>query len=158
MRALTLKQPWASLIANGTKQIENRTYPVPKTVRGHKVAIHAGKGFDSDWRKLEVFDFCLQNECDAAEEAFKREAGRILCTARIVGQVRLRPIPGATPLEELIWWGNRIDCTDERKDEICADPFWQREHYGWVLEDIKPVVSLKIHRGMLGFWTVKGDL
>lgn len=32
MRALTIKQPWASLIMAGVKDVENRSWPVPKTL------------------------------------------------------------------------------------------------------------------------------
>ena len=41
MKALTVSQPFASLIANGEKWIENRTWGTP--YRG-RLAIHAGKG------------------------------------------------------------------------------------------------------------------
>lgn len=39
MKALTIKQPWAYLIASGIKDIENRTWPTK--YRG-KIFIHAG--------------------------------------------------------------------------------------------------------------------
>lgn len=42
MRALTIWQPWAWLIAEGHKRIENRTWPVPSYLIGERVAIHAG--------------------------------------------------------------------------------------------------------------------
>jgi hypothetical protein len=46
-RALTIKQPWASLIAAGIKTVENRTWPVPGTwAFCGPLLIHAGKGFD----------------------------------------------------------------------------------------------------------------
>lgn len=41
MKALTISQPYASLIASGRKWVENRTWPT--TYRG-PLAIHAGKG------------------------------------------------------------------------------------------------------------------
>ena len=41
MRAITISQPFASLIADGHKFVENRTWPTPH--RG-QLAIHAGKG------------------------------------------------------------------------------------------------------------------
>ena len=41
MKAISIRQPWAWLILNGGKDIENRTWPT--TVRG-RVLIHAGKG------------------------------------------------------------------------------------------------------------------
>lgn len=40
MKALTVRQPWASLIAGGTKTIETRSWPT--SYRG-PLAIHAGK-------------------------------------------------------------------------------------------------------------------
>ena len=44
MKALTLYQPWASLIAVGAKTIETRGYRPPSTLKlGERFAIHAGK-------------------------------------------------------------------------------------------------------------------
>ncbi len=42
MKALTLRQPWASLVAHGFKRIETRTW---KTNHRGPIAIHAAKGF-----------------------------------------------------------------------------------------------------------------
>lgn len=50
MKCLSIKQPWASLIVNGYKDIENRSWPT--TFRG-RFLVHAGKkhdgDFDFDW-------------------------------------------------------------------------------------------------------------
>lgn len=43
MKALTLWQPWGSLIVWGPKRIENRTWPPPASVLFKRIAIHAGK-------------------------------------------------------------------------------------------------------------------
>ncbi|MFP3564750.1 ASCH domain-containing protein [Paraburkholderia sp. SIMBA_030] len=45
MKALSIRQPWAWLIANGHKDIENRTWST--RFRG-RVLIHAGKGMTND--------------------------------------------------------------------------------------------------------------
>ena len=45
MRVITLKQPWASLVANGLKIYEFRN--MNYSYRG-KILIHAGKGIDKD--------------------------------------------------------------------------------------------------------------
>jgi ASCH domain len=45
VRALTIRQPWASLIIAGEKDVENRTWPT--RYRG-PLAIHAGQGVDRD--------------------------------------------------------------------------------------------------------------
>jgi len=41
--ALTLWQPWATLIALGHKDIENREWAPPQHLIGKRFAIHAGK-------------------------------------------------------------------------------------------------------------------
>ena len=43
MKALTLHQPWASLIAHGVKTIETRSWAPPRQLVGQRIAIHAGK-------------------------------------------------------------------------------------------------------------------
>lgn len=45
MKALSIRQPWAWLIVNGHKPVENRTWPT-----GHRgdLLIHAGQVFDSE--------------------------------------------------------------------------------------------------------------
>ena len=41
MKATTLWQPWASLIAIGAKYYETRDYPPPAKLLGQRIAIHA---------------------------------------------------------------------------------------------------------------------
>lgn len=43
MKALTLHQPYATLIAKGIKTIETRTWPAPASLIGQRIAIHAAK-------------------------------------------------------------------------------------------------------------------
>ena len=50
MKAITLHQPWASLIAAGAKTTETRSWPAPKADWGSVIAIHAGKTEDLDFR------------------------------------------------------------------------------------------------------------
>jgi len=176
MRALTVKQPWASLIASGIKHVENRTYPVPKTMLGGvRFAIHAGKGFDAKWQEkypctcgnfLATEPECrygrsktLCNPCEVANQMLNNGkakeltqlAGRVLCTARIVASIEHSYGMDFTT----------IHATDQLSKKQCYDTtFWQRGPcvYGWILADIEPVESANTHKGMLGFWTVKGEL
>ena len=41
--AITLHQPWATLIALGVKSVETRSWPAPERLLGQVIAIHAGK-------------------------------------------------------------------------------------------------------------------
>ena len=43
MYAITLHQPWASLIALGVKTVETRSWPAPAHLVGQTIAVHAGK-------------------------------------------------------------------------------------------------------------------
>lgn len=45
MKAITIKQPWATLIALGEKQFETRSW---QTKHRGPIAIHAGKSIDKD--------------------------------------------------------------------------------------------------------------
>lgn len=55
MKVLTLKQPWASLVANGYKEFEFRSWKT--NYRGY-LLIHAGCGVDKEWLD-KVKDFNL---------------------------------------------------------------------------------------------------
>lgn len=49
MKAISIKQPWTSLIAHGIKDIENRTWKCPQKYIGQRVLIHASKKPDDFW-------------------------------------------------------------------------------------------------------------
>ena len=57
MKALSIRQPWAWLIVNGYKDIENRVRPTQ--LRG-RVMIHAGKAVDSYALALWLSDSVLR--------------------------------------------------------------------------------------------------
>ena len=81
MKALTLTQPWATLVALGEKRIETRSWPT--RYRG-PLAIHAAKSFPADCRDL----------CDTPpfREALRKHGlgasdlprGCVIATARLV--------------------------------------------------------------------------
>lgn len=48
VRALTLIQPWATLIACGAKTIETRSWLPPKSLGQFTLLVHAGKKVDGD--------------------------------------------------------------------------------------------------------------
>ena len=62
MKALSIRQPWAWLIVNGHKDIENRTWPT--RFRG-RVLIHASKGMTRD-EYDDVADFLEYTETGIA--------------------------------------------------------------------------------------------
>src|ERR1700694_167443 len=50
MKAISLWQPWASLIACGAKPYETRHWAPPRELIGQRIAIHAAKKVDRDAR------------------------------------------------------------------------------------------------------------
>lgn len=87
--AISIRQPWAWLIVNGGKDIENRTWPTK--LRG-KVLIHAAKGVTkAEWR--DAWEWVRRN-CPEAWENGRREIqagtierGGIVGMAEIVDSV-----------------------------------------------------------------------
>ena len=65
MKAITIKQPYASLIAAGLKEYEFRTW---KTNYRGEILIHAGKGIDKDaMKKFESFKLEYPTGCIIAK-------------------------------------------------------------------------------------------
>ena len=73
MKALTVWQPWASLIAQGFKPYEFRSWPAHTALVGTRIAIHAGA---RKVRKAEVQDLCyrLRSPVERWRVALKPEA------------------------------------------------------------------------------------
>jgi hypothetical protein len=71
MKALTVRQPWAGLIARGIKDVENRTW-IPNLNLGDRFAVHAGR-----WDDIEPTDVDL-------DHPICRAHGLIVCTVRLV--------------------------------------------------------------------------
>ncbi len=129
MKALTLHQPWASLIAAGHKKVETRSWGT-----GHRgrVAIHAGK------RKLDYGDELLLRDLEVAYGVALPAPlpfGAVVAVATLIACVPMtRELIGAqTPLERLVGG-------------------WGLGRYAWVLEDIEPLVAAVPARGAQGLW------
>lgn len=81
MKALSIRQPWAWLVANGHKPIENRTW---KTKFRGRVLIHASKGMTND-----EYDDALATAMHAGHRSYfppreKLERGGIVGVATII--------------------------------------------------------------------------
>lgn len=82
MKALTLYQPWATLIIHGPKRIENRRWTPPKDLIGKRIAIHAGKTIDGG-AVIRHEDTLLK----ATGGVFEIPTGVVLGTAIVYGYV-----------------------------------------------------------------------
>jgi hypothetical protein len=121
-RCLSIQQPWAWLIVNGYKGVENRDWPTK--LRGW-VGIHAGKKFDYEayqWARAKFPDIPMP-----APDAF--DLGGIVGRAKLVGCVHEGDAHLLT----------------------ARDKPWFVGAYGFILDSAEPL-AFQPCRGMLGFF------
>ena len=121
---LSIRQPWAWLIAHGWKNIENRTWPTG--YRG-RFLIHAAKGMTRA-----EYDACLLFVMSTGMtiwQALPMFDSPQLCRGGIVGEAEL------------------VDCVTHHGSEWFTGP------YGFVLDNAKPLPFTPC-RGALGFFRV----
>jgi hypothetical protein len=75
---LTVHQPWADLISDGYKHIENRSWRPPDHLIGHFIAIHAGKVYDPLAAIIVRQRFGIPVKCDP-----EIQLGAIVAVARL---------------------------------------------------------------------------
>ena len=86
MYAITLHQPWASLIARGLKTVETRSRPAPAGLAGQRIAVHAGK------RLVRRPGECIERELVARWGDDWRviiPTGAVVATAVLAGMARV---------------------------------------------------------------------
>lgn len=130
MKALTLIQPWAGLVASGVKLVENRPWKPPAAMIGERFAIHAGKKLDLDT----VDDLLAQGERERKSWYVR---GALIGTARLVACI--------TNSQQLTG-----DLIDQRR--------WFFGPFGFVLADVRQLAEPVPCKGMLGFWQLPDEL
>lgn len=131
MIALSIKQPWAWLIASGIKQVENRTWKT--NVRG-KFLIHAGKTFDWDG-----YAWMISN--------MPKIAKKVANQFNISFDGNKFKI-GSTEMGGVVGVANIIDCVTSNDS-----PFFFGQ-YGFVVKDARQLPFLKCN-GKLGFFNIE---
>jgi len=138
MKAITLWRPWPHVIRLGLKTtIEARGHSAFRVLKGQRVALHAGKRFDSGagdqvYRALGGrLPVCLGRTTDAAMQRLRDPAAwpeGIVCTALVV---------------DARWLSPSDDCA------ACCDC---RGRFGLLLDDICPLDPSWPCRGAQGIW------
>lgn len=90
MKALSLWQPWASLIAIGVKPEETRSWPPPSGLVGQRIAIHAAKKpLQQSLTAAGVSQVLMARMVEALRAAGEKPLnlpfGKVVCTA-VVGR------------------------------------------------------------------------
>lgn len=126
MKALSIRQPWAWLIVNGHKDIENRVWPTQ--VRG-PILIHAGKGMtQTEYEEACAFidsKSSLRHLNAILPAPADLDRGGIVGQAEITGCFKNHPSP------------------------------WFVGEYGFLLRNARPLpLPFRPFTGMLGFFEV----
>jgi hypothetical protein len=149
MKALTLTQPWATLVAIGAKKIETRSWYTH--YRG-PLAIHAAKGFPK-WAR----DFTLEPACYHAMEILgyktrrwfpRYPLGAVIATCTLVDCVRMvePPVP-------------RLPISIGRYDDRLIDHPVELDfgdyspgRFAWILKGVECFENPIPATGALGLW------
>lgn len=93
MKAISIKQPWASLIVHGIKYIENRTWKCPEKYIGKRVLIHASinpaVGKWSALNELQISEVCSNGLTGYSFDNL--QLGAIIGSIKIVDCVQNHP-------------------------------------------------------------------
>ena len=144
MKAITIKQPWAQLIVDGIKDIENRTWRT--NFRG-KVLIHTSAKIINGHR--DVSNYLTYEQWDSLDDNQLENhlTHGLWITSAIIGEV---DIIDCVICHKSIWAEHRqtyeIHTTEDEKSEL--KPIWN-----WVLANPvkydEPFLNVK---GKLSFW------
>ena len=142
MKALTLHQPFASLIAEGAKCHETRTWPPPRSLHGHRIAIHAAKHVGV-LLNLQIVRG-LQLNADRLRDL---PQGAVVATAELLDAGQVLGVgygPGTVLVRQ----------SDGREEELFAEPYgWYGEdRWIWQLGNVEKLPEPIFVRGWQGLW------
>lgn len=143
MKTITEKQPWASLIVEGIKDIENRTWPTK--YRG-RVLIHASaKG----WKWKLVFNY-LSHAARDVMSALGYDANWLkqLPTSAIIGSVEIVDCV----INHSSIWAEKTEGWCGENSKLHQEWFGKPIIYNWVLAHPIQFPEPIPAKGMLGFW------
>lgn len=159
MRAITLHQPWASLVATGAKSIETRSW---STKHRGPIAIHAAKGLGrtiSEYVKLcntEPFWSCLRG--DAIDYTVR---GAVVAVADLVACIRMGQSTDEGPkFDDQLWIPEDLAASEVIAHASRDHPWgqeralgdWSPGRYAWMLADVTPLKRPIAARGAQGLW------
>ena len=138
MKAITLHQPYASLIANGTKTIETRSWAISIPPRAHRGAHR------HPCREEKQPGDLPKRSRGTATRPYRLGAalGVVVATARLAGAGQVVAEPSATSVR--LKHGRTVR-TDEFGD-------FSLGRWLWFLEDVEPIEPPQTAKGRQGFW------
>ncbi len=130
MKVLTIKEPFATLIMNGVKHIETRSW---KTNYRGEIYIQAS----ISKIKKDIFE---RKELVKLFENLDMHCGYVICKAC---------------LKDCIYMDDEFIKNVSYQELICGR--YEIGRYAWILDDIKIINPIKV-KGKLGIWNYEGDI
>jgi hypothetical protein len=156
MKALSLWQPWASLIALKEKKIETRSWKAPDYLIGHRIAIHATKSMPV-WVRALLRGFAKLLGIKKYEGSWLYYLaagvgpfGKVVATAKLVDCSKVIEESAYPPGESVLLENGMY----VRGNELSFGDY-AIGRYAWILEDIQPLKEPVPARGMQGLWEWK---
>lgn len=152
MICISIKQPFAFLILNNKKPIENRTWRLPEKYKGKRVLIHASAKWDD--RHRDMSSLFTKDQWNALDEKMQRiMAGGVLPTSAIIGSV----VISDCVINHLSVWAEETPLKDAgfapSDGWLLVVPDLTKVTYNWVLSEPilfdQPILDVK---GKLNFW------
>ena len=146
MKAITLHQPWASLVAEGTKTVETRSRPAPRHLIGQRIAIHAGKKRVRITREYDPAMHHAMTEAHGPDWQDGLPLGAVVATARLTGCFRVTG-----------WKGDReprLAGYGERTPDVRTDAYgdFRPGRWLWTLEEVEKLDPPVPARGFQSLW------
>jgi len=150
VRAITIWQPWASLLACGRKRFETRSWTT--SYRG-PIAIHAAKKNIFDALTLISVPVALEMKRLVGAEWRDLPTGAVIATAELVDVWYIDRNPGC----DLNPGAHKVDAENKRGDCIIPSELelalgdWTPGRYAWELSGVKMIDPVPA-KGQQGLW------
>lgn len=149
MRALTLTQPWAGLVASGIKLIENRPRSMIKRDDfGKPFAIHASR---------EIAESVYARIFEIAPELPGRTPAEWGCRWHAFSRITSAVIAVAT-IDNVVDLSGKLDGVRDAAQLHPDQRRWFFGPIGYVLRDVRALAAPVPCRGWQGFWTLTPDV
>ena len=162
MRALTLTQPWAGLVASGIKLVENRPRRAPATLIGQRFAIHASRAIDEDVY-ARIMDIDSDHRLTKLDYGDGMIAQVIPTDARWYRLSRITSaVIAVATLDREVHTSGPDNCPLEADGSVAVDLAGQYRWFfgpiGYVLRDVVALPTPVPCKGALGFWSLSDEV
>jgi hypothetical protein len=146
MKAITVWQPWATLIARGVKPYEFRGWPAPNSLVGQRIAIHAGS---RPVKRVEIADLILRlRGPEAWTTGLHADALDILERADVRSYWRSAVVATATLGRPVL--ASTLTCgLDGAVNDSDRNT---HSNWAWPMIDVRPLSPPVDAAGAQGFW------